>query len=156
LALKTPWADGTSHLLFEPLEFLETLAALIPRSRVNLVLYHGVLAPHARWRARVVAVGDSEPHARREPSPSEVPDTARPGATSRRWAWAHLMRHAFDIDVLACPRCGGRLRLVATIEAPRVIRAILAHLGLPAEVPQPDPPQPPPAYAPGHPADVVV
>ena len=26
------------------------------------------------------------------------------------------MRHAFDIDVLACPRCGGRLRLVATIE----------------------------------------
>ncbi|MBI2493609.1 MAG: transposase [Candidatus Rokubacteria bacterium] len=46
LALKTPWADGTSHLLFEPLEFLEKLAALIPRSRVNLVLYHGVLAPH--------------------------------------------------------------------------------------------------------------
>jgi len=37
------------------------------------------------------------------------------------------MRHAFDIDVLACPRCGGRLRLVATIEDPHVIRAILAH-----------------------------
>lgn len=69
LALKTPWADGTSHLLFEPLEFLEKLAALIPRSRANLVLYHGVLAPHARWRARVVAFGDSEPRARREPSP---------------------------------------------------------------------------------------
>jgi hypothetical protein len=39
LALKTPWLDGTSHLLFQPLEFLEKLAALIPRSRVNLVLY---------------------------------------------------------------------------------------------------------------------
>jgi len=66
------------------------------------------------------------------------------------------MRHAFDIDVLACLRCGGRLRLVATIEDPRVIRAILAHLGLTAEVPQPDPPQPPPAYATGHTANVVV
>jgi hypothetical protein len=30
LALKSPWADGTSHLLFEPLELLEKLAALIP------------------------------------------------------------------------------------------------------------------------------
>ena len=136
-------------------EFLEKLAALIPRSRVNLVLYHGVLAPHARWRARVVAFGDSGPHARREPSPPEVSETARPGATPRYRAWAHLMRHAFDIDVLACPRCGGCLRLVATIEDPRVIRAILAHLGLPAEVPQPDPPQPPPAYATGFTADVV-
>jgi hypothetical protein len=32
----------------------------------------------------------------------------------RHWAWADLMRRAFDIDVLACPRCGGRLRLIAT------------------------------------------
>jgi hypothetical protein len=155
LTLKTPWAAGTRHLLFEPLEFLEKLAALIPRARVNLVLYHGVLAPHARWRARVVAFGDSGPHARREPSPPEVSETVRPGATPRSWAWAHLMRHAFDLDGLACPRCGGRLRLVATIADPHVIRAILAHLGLPAEVPPPDPPQPPPAYATGHTADVV-
>jgi hypothetical protein len=37
----------------------------------------------------------------------------------RHWAWADLMRRAFDIDALACPRCGGRLRLIATVEAPR-------------------------------------
>jgi uncharacterized protein YbaR (Trm112 family) len=36
------------------------------------------------------------------------------------------MRRAFDIDVLACPRCGGRLRLIATVEDPDAIRAILA------------------------------
>ena len=35
------------------------------------------------------------------------------------------MRHAFDIDVLACPRCGGRLRLIATVADPDAIRAIL-------------------------------
>jgi hypothetical protein len=34
----------------------------------------------------------------------------------RRWAWAALMGRAFDLDVLACPRCGGRLRLIATVE----------------------------------------
>src|SRR5262249_35509428 len=38
---------------------------------------------------------------------------------------ADLMRRAFDIDVLACPRCGGRLRLIATVEDPDAIRAIL-------------------------------
>ena len=38
-------------------------------------------------------------------------------------------------DVLACPHCGGRLRLIALIEEPQVIRRILGHLGLPTEVP---------------------
>lgn len=36
--LKRMWADGTSHLLFEPLEFLEKLAVLTPRPRINLIL----------------------------------------------------------------------------------------------------------------------
>jgi hypothetical protein len=57
LTLKTEWSDGTTHLVFEPVELLERLAALTPRPRINLVLYHGVLAPHSRWRARVVAYG---------------------------------------------------------------------------------------------------
>jgi uncharacterized protein YbaR (Trm112 family) len=38
------------------------------------------------------------------------------------------MRRAFDLDVLVCPRCGGRLRLVVTIEDPVAIGAILAAL----------------------------
>jgi hypothetical protein len=37
--------------------------------------------------------------------------------------------------VLACPACGGRLRLVATIAEPRVIARILAHLGRPLAPP---------------------
>jgi len=42
------------------------------------------------------------------------------------------MRRAFDIDVLACPRCGGRLRLLGTIEDPVAIRAILDSLAVSA------------------------
>jgi len=58
--LKRAWSDGTTHLLFEPAEFLEKLAALTPRPAVNLILYHGVLARHAPWRPAVVAYGCSE------------------------------------------------------------------------------------------------
>jgi hypothetical protein len=46
------WRDGTSHFLFEPIEFLEKLEALVPRPAVNLLVYHGVLAPRARWRSQ--------------------------------------------------------------------------------------------------------
>jgi hypothetical protein len=123
LTLKSPWADGTRQLLFEPLTLLEKLAALIPRPRINLVVYHGVLAPHSGWRARVVAYG--APAAVASPC-SEASDTSR--SAPRHWAWAALMRRAFDLDVLACPRCGGRLRLIATVEDPEAIRAILAAL----------------------------
>ena len=43
--LKRGWADGTTHLLFAPLELPEKLAALTPRPCINLIPYHGVLAP---------------------------------------------------------------------------------------------------------------
>jgi hypothetical protein len=35
LTLETAWADGTRHLVFEPLTLLEKLAALTPRPRIN-------------------------------------------------------------------------------------------------------------------------
>ena len=51
----------------------------------------------------------------------------------RHWAWADLMRRAFDIDVLACPRCGGPMRLIATIDDAKAIDEILAGLAWSAE-----------------------
>jgi len=56
------------------------------------------------------------------------------------WTWAALMRRAFDLDVLRCPRCAGRMQLIATIEDPAVIQRILAHLGLPDTRDDPQPP----------------
>jgi uncharacterized protein YbaR (Trm112 family) len=50
----------------------------------------------------------------------------------------------FEIDVLACPGCGGRLRLLATIGEPEVGRKILSHLGIPTECPEPLPARSPP------------
>jgi hypothetical protein len=69
------------------------------------------------------------------------------------------MRRSFGFDVLACPRCGGRLGLVALIEEARVIRRILGHLGLPTEVPAARPSRAPPlipfARAVDHAADDI-
>jgi Putative transposase len=129
--LKRPWSDGTTHLLFEPLELLEKLAALTPRPEINLLLYHGVLAPHARWRPEVVAYRRAEIVKAPDPSATTADAGRGRAGAPRYWTWAALMRRAFDLDVLRCPRCAGRMQLIATIDDLIVIQCILAHLGLP-------------------------
>ena len=54
LKLKTPWRDGTTHLVMSPLEFMQRLAALVPRPRLHLIRFHGVLAPNAKLRSLLV------------------------------------------------------------------------------------------------------
>jgi hypothetical protein len=51
--LKTPYRDGTTHVIFEPLDFIARLAALVPKPRVDLTRFHGVFAPNSNYRARV-------------------------------------------------------------------------------------------------------
>jgi hypothetical protein len=52
--LKTRWSDGTTHVVMKRHELLERLAPLIPPPRAHQVRYHGVLAPCACGRDRVV------------------------------------------------------------------------------------------------------
>jgi hypothetical protein len=51
LKLKTPWRNGTTHLVMSPVEFMHRLAALVARPRLHLIRFHGVLAPNAKLRA---------------------------------------------------------------------------------------------------------
>lgn len=46
--LKTPYNDGTTHVIFEPMDFIAKLAALVPKPRVNLTRFHGVFAPNSK------------------------------------------------------------------------------------------------------------
>lgn len=46
--LKTPYSNGTTHVLFAPLDFIARLVALVPRPRVNLTRFHGVFAHISR------------------------------------------------------------------------------------------------------------
>ena len=51
--LKTPYRDGTTHVFFQPLDFIARLAALVPKPRINLTRFHGVLAPNSKHRVFV-------------------------------------------------------------------------------------------------------
>ncbi|MCZ2438934.1 MAG: transposase [Burkholderiales bacterium] len=127
LKLKTPWRDGTTHLVMSPLEFMQRLAALVPRPRLHLIRFHGVLAPNAKLRALVVPQG---PAAQEEPlteaavvAECEIESAqARPG----RIGWARLLKRVFDIDMQHCPNCGaGELKIISTILERPVVEKIL-------------------------------
>jgi len=59
--------------------------------------YHGVLAPHAARRERVVASGSPEEEAA-EPSSDTHDEPATATKDQRYWAWADLMRRAYEIE----------------------------------------------------------
>ena len=108
----------------------------------------GMLAPRAGWRAaRVPATSRGVDVSAGEASRRVEADGATSGAKPSRagaYQWAELMPRTFGLDVLACPRCDGRLRLVALIEQASVVQRILRHLGLPTEVPEARPARAPP------------
>ena len=89
LKLKTPWRDGTTHLVLSPLEFMQRLAALVPRPRLHLIRFHGVLAPNAKLRALVVPQ-EPEPSVQAAP-PAECEATCAHHRPVRQ-SWAKLLK----------------------------------------------------------------
>jgi hypothetical protein len=133
LELKTPWSDGSTHVVYEPLDLIAKLAALVPRPHKKLVLYHGVLAANAAWRPKVIACGRRSPVDAETAASTEPVAPVAPRHTRRQWA--ELMRRAFGYHLLLCPDCGGRMALLACVIERSAVRKILGHLGLPTEPP---------------------
>ena len=96
LRMKRAWQDGTQHVELSPTELIEKLAALVPPPRVNQVLYHGVLAPRAKWRQEIVP----------KSSALEAFKPLRKCATHsplrRHSLWSELLWHSFGVDGWAC------------------------------------------------------
>jgi hypothetical protein len=133
LQLKSPWRDGTTHIRMSPLEFMQRLAALVPRPRLHLIRFHGVLAPNAGLRAAIVPGSPEKPGDDANCHAHEAP---------ARMGWARLLKRVFGIDLEHCPQCGGEFKIIAAIEEPAVIVRILTHLGLPARAPPRSPGRP--------------
>ncbi len=117
--LKTPYRDGTTHVVFEPLDFIARLAALVPRPRAHLTRYHGVFAPHSRWRTEVTPAGRGTP---------TTTDRRTPAERHRAMSWAQRLKRVFGIEIETCEVCGGKVKVIASIEDPAVIGKILGHL----------------------------
>jgi Putative transposase len=134
LRLKTAWRDGTTHVVMSPREFLQRLAALVPRPRLHLTRYHGVPAPNSKLRAWVVPRGPQTSADSGQASEDEGEPRCRHRCPSRI-PWAQLLQRVFEIDMAHCPNCGGELRVIAAILETAAIERTLTHLGLQPRAP---------------------
>ena len=128
---KQPFRDGSTHVILEPLDFIAGLAALVPRPRLNLTRFHGVFAPNFRHRARIVphrsrgSVDSDKPRAPMSWPLSHIPVLRGTGTPVQ---WMQRLKRVFAIDIETCPDCGGKLRVIASIEDPPLIAKILGHV----------------------------
>lgn len=122
-------------------DFIARLAALVPKPRAHLTRYHGVFAPASPDRVRVVP--------RTRAAANQARECSEPSATDQERAltWAQRFKRVFAIDIEACRRCGGKLRVVASIEEQARIGRILENLGSDSE--PVDPAHPSRALPPG-------
>jgi hypothetical protein len=103
--LKTPYDDGTTHVLFEPLDFMyrmygmpraqgcagaaiARLVALVPQPRVHLTRFHGILAPNSKYRALVTpAQRGKGKKGKAAQQPDQTPAERRASMT---WPFSHI------------------------------------------------------------------
>lgn len=138
---KKPWDDGTTALKLTPMELMERLVALVPRPRVHLTRYHGVLAPHYKHRKQIIP----KPPDLKMVQDLEIIESKQLEVKKKNIPWARLLARVFNIDVETCSKCGGRMKVIAAIEDPKIIRKILDHMGLDTKPPPLKPARGPPS-----------
>jgi len=122
--LKTPWRNGTTHVIFEPLDFISRLVSLVPKPRVNLIRFHGVFAPNSQYRAKITPAR----RGKRKKCHSADETDQTPAEKRAAITWAKRLKRVFNIEIETCSECGGDVSIIASIEDPVVIQKILTHL----------------------------
>ena len=132
--LKAPYKDGTTHMIFEPLDFIARLAALVAKPRVNLTRYHGLFAPNSHHRALVTPAKRGKGA---KPNASDAGQQRTPAERRASMSWAQRLKRVFWIDIQTCAACGGAMRIIACIKDAVVIQTILVHLDKKAHAQEP-------------------
>jgi len=139
ITLKKAYADGTVAVDIDPLSLVCRLATSVPPPWFHTVRYAGVLASASPSRPRIAPKPPPE-------APAASVESETPKRASGYRPWAELLARTFALDVLACPRCQGRLKLLAMVTEPASIARYLAAVGEAKKVPRRSPSRGPPYW----------
>jgi hypothetical protein len=118
--LSKPTYKGQRFVQLDPLEFLDRIAAFIPYPRKHRRHYHGVFAPNAPIRKRVItyAAGSS----------TSIHQTV--GKTKRAsHDRAQLIKRIYEVDPLLCSKCGKKIKIIGFVTHQTEINRILRRIG---------------------------
>jgi len=130
--------DGKEEKVFDALEWLAAMCSHVPNKGEQMVRYYGFYSNVSRGKRK------------NEDNDELIPSILEPDGSSKKFRrnWARLIQKIYEADPLKCPKCQGRMRIIAFIEDNEVIKKILNHLGL-WEIKQRPPPKStgPPEYS---------
>jgi len=112
--------DGKTHKTFAALDWLAQLTTHIPNKREQMVRYYGYYSNKSRGLRKKAHNDDDIP----------AVILSDPSNKAVRKNWARLIQKVYEIDPLICPKCRGKMKIIAFIEQPILIRKILEHLDL--------------------------
>ncbi len=116
------------------------LASAAPAFTAHTVTSAGVLGAASTWRSRLAPVPPE--------TAGSLPANKTPRDTLSAYrSWAELLRRTFGEDALECPRCQGRMRLIAVVTEAASAARYLAAIGEPTELPRRAPHRGPPYWA---------
>ena len=112
--------DGKEKKVFDALEWLAAMCSHVPNKGEQMVRYYGYYSNVARGKRKKTDQDEL------------IPSILQPDGTSKQYRknWARLIQKIYEVDPLTCPKCKGRMRILAFIEDEEVIKKILKHLGL--------------------------
>jgi len=112
--------DGKEERVFDALEWLAAMCSHVPNKGEQMVRYYGYYSNVSRGKRK------------REDQDDRIPSILEPEGSSGEYRknWARLIQKIYEVDPLTCPKCQGRMRIIAFIEDDEVIKKILKHLGL--------------------------
>jgi hypothetical protein len=122
LSAQNALSDGTTHVIFQPLDIIARLAALVPKPGVNLTRFHRVFAPHSKHRVDVTPAKRGKGRVRKES------EDQAPAQRHKAMTLGQGLKRVFDIDVSVCQKCGGEATVIACIEDQAFIDKIQQHL----------------------------
>ena len=119
---KVGYRHGQNGAELETMDYLEFIARVtshIPDKGQVMVRYYGLYANAHRGKVRKA---DRVPGALGmiEEEPRPVPSKG----------WAEMIRKVYEVDPLVCPKCGGRMKIVAFLTKYAVVDRIIRHLEL--------------------------
>jgi hypothetical protein len=130
---KVGYRHGDDGAELERMDYLELIARVtshIPDKGQVMVRYYGLYANAHRGKAR---------KAGRTGLPVGIVEEELPRVPSK--GWAEMIRKVYEVDPMICPRCGGRMRVVAFLTEYAVIDRIIRLLGLTFVAEKPPPSQ---------------
>ena len=101
---------------------LSRLVSLVPKPRVNLTRFHGVFAPNSKHRKQITPAKRD-----RGGKTQSLDENKTPAERKAAMTWAKRLKRVFKIDIETCDKCGGNVRIIASIASGHLLLAKTLH-----------------------------